>query len=62
MGRPRAARNMLISALVYGHFLGLVQVVRGQHFLSHQFYTMAACWLISLGFFVIWQWRYRSRP
>ena len=56
MGHKRAATAALIAALSYGHFLGLVQVIRGQHFLSHQFYTMAFCWLISLSFFLILSW------
>lgn len=53
MGKKSAAIATLVAALIYGHFLGLTQVIRGQHFLSHQFYTMAICWLISLLFFVI---------
>lgn len=53
MGKKRAATRILVAALIYGHFLGLTQVIRGQHFLSHQFYTMAFCWLICLLFFVI---------
>lgn len=61
MGRKRAAFTALIAALVYGHFLGLTQVVRGQHFLSHQFYTMAVCWLVNLTLFSGWHlwWQYR---
>lgn len=51
--RPRAARGMLWAALAYGNFLGLVQLVRGEHFLSHQLYTLMFCWLISLGFFAL---------
>ena len=53
LGRRRAARIMLITALGYGNFLGLVQVVRGEHFLSHQVFTMAFCWYICLGFFAV---------
>lgn len=63
MQKKRAAAAMLVTALIYGHFLGLVQVIRGQHFLSHQFYTMAICWLISLGFFAsLYYWQYRHPP
>ena len=62
MGRKRAAFIALGAALTYGHFLGLVQVIRGQHFLSHQFYTMAICWLISLFLFSLWHfWQNRKR-
>jgi len=61
IGKQRAAYIALFGALSYGHFLGLVQVVRGQHFLSHQFYTMAICWLISLGFFIIWRYSQTAR-
>ena len=58
IGKKYAAIATLIVAIVYGHFLGLTQVIRGQHFLSHQFYTMAICWLISLTLFTplhFWQ-------
>jgi membrane-associated PAP2 superfamily phosphatase len=68
MGRRRAAYTALVAALLYGHFLGIVQVIRGQHFLSHQFYTMAFCWLIDLFLFSLWRTglrlaqRLRTRP
>lgn len=62
MGKKRAARSVLVIALVYGHFLGAVQVLRGQHFLSHQFYTMAICWLVSLFFFGLWHWWQNRNP
>ncbi len=47
MGLKKWAYIALAVALSYGTFLGLVQVIRGQHFLSHQIYTMTFCWLIS---------------
>lgn len=54
LGWRPAANVALITALAYGHFLGLVQVIRGQHFLSHQMYTMAVCWLINVLLFSLW--------
>lgn len=63
MNKKRAAVAVLIVALAYGHFLGLTQVIRGQHFLSHQFYTMAICWLISLALFTpLHLWQNRITP
>lgn len=63
MGKKRAAIGVLVAALIYGHFLGLTQVIRGQHFLSHQFYTMAICWLISFSFFaILYAWPTHKKP
>lgn len=47
-GRQGLARFSLASALVAGHAMGLSQVVRGQHFLSHQFWSTAICWFVPL--------------
>lgn len=50
-GRKRLANTFLVSGLLAGHFLGLAQVIRGQHFLSHQLWSTAICWFIPLALF-----------
>lgn len=52
MGMNKAARISLIVALVYGNFLGLTQVLRGQHYLSHQLWSAYLVWVFSLIFFI----------
>lgn len=62
-GYPRLAKGALWSALVFGNVLGLSQVIRGQHFLSHQIWSMAICWFVPLSLFWLasrWQARYQS--
>ncbi|NQD36690.1 phosphatase PAP2 family protein [Permianibacter sp. IMCC34836] len=54
MAKPRLAQVALWGSLVSGHFLGLAQVLRGQHFLSHQLWTTAICWFVSLALFWLW--------
>ena len=51
IGRQRLARFSLVTALIAGHALGLSQVVRGQHFLSHQLWSAAICWFVPLTLF-----------
>lgn len=51
LGRRRAAGYAFAGALVYGHLLGYTQVMRGQHFLSHQFWTSVVCWYACLGLY-----------
>lgn len=41
---PRAARAWLAAAMVAGLGLGLVQQLRGAHFLSHTLWTAWVCW------------------
>lgn len=48
LGMQRAAWVSLSIALVYGNFLGLTQVIRGQHYLSHQIWSAFFCWMFSL--------------
>lgn len=61
LGLRRAAWISLAIALCYGNFLGLIQVIRGQHYLSHQLWSGFLCWNFSL--LVFWtaakiqQWR-----
>lgn len=67
MAKPRAAKYMLVAAVLYGNALGAAQVIRGQHFLSHQLWSMAICWFTGLALFWLWhhhllprRWRMRS--
>ena len=53
LGMKRAAWISLAVALVYGNFLGLTQVIRGQHYLSHQLWSAFFCWFFSLMVFWI---------
>lgn len=54
MAKPRLARWLLWGSLLVGQALGLSQVVRGQHFLSHQIWSTAICWFCSVSLFWFW--------
>ncbi len=56
MGMRRAALISLAVAFVYGNFLGLTQVYRGQHYLSHQIWSSYLVWMFSLAWFVFCDW------
>ena len=45
--RPRMARAGVWGALVLGAVLGLVQQVRGAHFMSHTLWTAWICWMVA---------------
>lgn len=45
---PRMARSWLVGSLVAGLFFGLVQQLRGAHFMSHVFWTGFVCWAVAL--------------
>ena len=44
---PRAAALWLAAALATGFGLGLVQQLRGAHFMSHTFWTAWICWTVA---------------
>ncbi len=44
---PRAAAAWLVGALVLGFGLGLVQQMRGAHYMSHTLWTAWLCWAVS---------------
>ena len=44
---PKAATAWLIGALLVGLGLGLVQQVRGAHYMSHTLWTAWLCWVVS---------------
>lgn len=47
--RPKRARAGLALALVLGAIFSLGRMLQGAHFLSHNLWTAAFCWLICLG-------------
>ncbi len=59
LGKPRYANTSLLLSLSYGTILGLTQVARGAHALSHQFWTALICWYVSL--LLYRGWRYIQR-
>jgi len=44
---PRARRLGLLTALLVGGWMGLYQMARGEHFLSHTLATAALAWLVA---------------
>jgi membrane-associated PAP2 superfamily phosphatase len=44
----RAACAALAFALITGHVFGLVRMIQGEHFLSHQLWTWWVAWAVSL--------------
>jgi membrane-associated PAP2 superfamily phosphatase len=49
--RPRLAKLMLAGGFVYGFVLGFGRVVMGSHFVSHNLWSAAVCWTISLALY-----------
>jgi membrane-associated PAP2 superfamily phosphatase len=43
---PRLARRWLVGAIAVGLVLGLVQQLRGAHFMSHTLWTAWICWMV----------------
>ena len=46
--RRWAARGWLAAGVVLGSIYGWAQMVRGAHFLSHNFWSAIICWLLAL--------------
>jgi len=42
----------LAMALLFGLVLGVAQQIRGAHFISHDLWTLAACWFYCLGLYL----------
>lgn len=51
--RPRLRWLGLGVAMGFGLLLGFVQQLRGAHFLSHDLWALAVCWLFALALYVI---------
>lgn len=47
--RPRWRRIALAAGIALGALFGIAQQLRGAHFLSHDLWTLAICWLVALG-------------
>jgi membrane-associated PAP2 superfamily phosphatase len=52
LGNPRLARAGLWGGLAAGMALGMVRVVQGAHFISHNLWTALVCWLVILALYV----------
>jgi len=52
--KPRFANGMLWIALSTGLFMGLVQIMRGAHFLSHVLWSGWVVWMSLLILYCIW--------
>ena len=52
---PLARRRGVALALLYGGWMGLYQIARGEHFLSHTLATAALAWLLAVC--LAWIWR-----
>ena len=48
---PARARRALWFALVIGNLYGCIQIVRGQHFLSHQLWAGVIVWYLCMGIY-----------
>ena len=55
MVRPAWRWRGLAIGLVAGGVFGLAQQLRGAHFLSHDLWTLATCWLLSLALYLLFQ-------
>ena len=53
--RPAWRWRGLAVGLVAGGVFGLAQQLRGAHFLSHDLWTLATCWALSLGLYLLVQ-------
>lgn len=47
---PALRRRGLVVALLFGGWMGLYQIARGEHFLSHTLVTATLAWLLCAGF------------
>jgi membrane-associated PAP2 superfamily phosphatase len=52
--KPRFANNMLWLGLVMGLLMGMAQVMRGAHFLSHVLWSGWVVWVVLLILYWIW--------
>ncbi len=58
---PRWRHVALIGALAVGVTFGVAQQLRGAHFLSHDVWTLAICWFVSLQLYLMMLRPERSR-
>lgn len=53
---PAWSRRTFWLALSAGSAFGLAQQLRGAHFLSHDLWTLALCWLVATLLARLWRW------
>ncbi|MGL4693355.1 MAG: phosphatase PAP2 family protein, partial [Stenotrophomonas maltophilia] len=53
MMRPAWRWRGLAVGLLAGGLFGVSQQLRGAHFLSHDLWTLATCWAVSLGLYLL---------
>ena len=51
--KPKFAKTMLVLALVFGFCMGWAQMMRGEHFLSHNLWTAWVVWAILFTLFTL---------
>ncbi|MGR9046508.1 MAG: phosphatase PAP2 family protein [Gammaproteobacteria bacterium] len=51
--KPEYKYNGLFVGLSLGFIFGLAQQMQGAHFLSHDLFSLAICWFISFGLFIL---------
>lgn len=54
--RPAWCGRALATSLAIGFLFGLVQQLRGAHFLSHDLWSLALCWLTAAVMARCWSW------
>lgn len=59
---PRSAKAALVTAMILGTLFSLVRMLQGAHFLSHNLWTAALCWLIGLGLYDLMLYQPASSP
>lgn len=59
--RRRLAASWLAAGLILGSIYGWAQMVRGAHFLSHNFWSAIICWLLALALYLAMR-RWLSDP
>ncbi len=57
---PAWSRRALWSALATGAAFGIAQQLRGAHFLSHDLWTLALCWLTAALLARLWCWNTKT--
>lgn len=54
--RPHWRKPALLMTLGLGLVFGFVQQLRGAHFLSHDLWSLALCWLVAATLARFWRW------
>ena len=54
---PRLARRLQFAVCLFGATVGLAQIARGAHFLSHVLWTAWLCWAMTAASYNFFSWR-----